>query len=183
MGQNKRRIKTIIMGAAGRDFHNFNTYYRDNEHFEVVCFTAEQIPDIAGRQYPPDLSGKLYPQGIPIYAEEELTRLVKEHDVEQVVLSYSDLPYQVVMNKSAIVMASGADFLLLGPNSTEIKSKKPVISVCAVRTGCGKSQSMRYISKYLKSKGLKVVVIRHPMPYGDLSKQICQRFALLFTLE
>jgi len=176
--------KVIIMGAAGRDFHNFNVYYRENKNYEVVAFTATQIPDIAGRKYPPELSGILYPNGIPIYQEDDLIKLIKENDIDEVVFAYSDLPYQYVMEKSAIVNAAGADFILLGPKSTMVKSTKPVIAVCAVRTGCGKSQVSREIFEILGKKGLKVASIRHPMPYDkDLTTQICQRFASYEDLD
>jgi len=174
----------LIMGAAGRDFHNFNVYYRNNEDYNVVAFTATQIPDIYGRKYPTELSGNLYPDGIPIYAEEELVDLIKKYDVDEVVFAYSDLPYSYVMEKSAIVNAAGADFILLGPESTQIKSSKPVIAVCAVRTGCGKSQVSRSIFEILRKKGLRVASIRHPMPYDpDLTTQICQRFASYEDLD
>jgi predicted GTPase len=176
------RKKVIIIGAAGRDFHNFNTYYRNNESYEVVAFTAAQIPDIDGRKYPAELAGTLYPSGIPIYAEEELPRLIKELEADTCTFSYSDLPYQKVMNISAIVNAAGANFELLGTNSTMIKSTKPVIAVGAVRTGCGKSQTSRRIIELLMEKNLKVVAIRHPMPYGDLVAQKVQRFASLEDL-
>ncbi|OQX94916.1 GTPase [candidate division KSB1 bacterium 4572_119] len=172
-----QRKKIIIMGAAGRDFHNFNLRYRDNEEFDVVAFTATQIPDIEGRAYPAELAGKLYPDGIPIHAEEELIELIKKHDVDGVVFSYSDVPHEYVMHKAALVNAAGADFLLLGDESTAIKSKVPVISICAIRTGCGKSQTTRRVSEILKAMGKKVVAIRHPMPYGDLAAQKVQRFA------
>jgi len=172
----------IIIGAAGRDFHNFNTYFRDNDRFNVVAFTAAQIPDIDGRKYPAELAGGLYPDGIPIYAEEDLTRLIKEHDVADCVFSYSDIPYQKVMSMSALVNAAGANFVLLGPNDTMIKSTKPVIAVGAVRTGCGKSQTSRKIIEYLMERGLKVVAIRHPMPYGNLVAQKVQRFATVDDL-
>jgi len=176
--------KVIIMGAAGRDFHNFNTYFRENKDFEVVAFTATQIPDIHGRKYPKELSGDLYPEGIPIYSEEKINDLIKEHNVDLVAFSYSDLSYDYVMGKSAEVNAAGADFVLLGPNSTQIKSKKPVIAVCAVRTGCGKSQVSRKIFEILTKKGLKVASIRHPMPYDkDLNMQILQRFASYEDLD
>lgn len=176
--------KVIIMGAAGRDFHNFNVYYRENENYEIVAFTATQIPDIAGRKYPPELSGKLYPNGIPIYPEDDLIKLIKENDIDEVVFAYSDLPYPYVMEKSAMVNAAGADFILLGPKSTMVKSTKPVIAVCAVRTGCGKSQVSREIFEILGKKGLKVASIRHPMPYDkDLTTQICQRFASYEDLD
>lgn len=173
----------IIIGAAGRDFHNFNTYYRDNEDYNVVAFTAAQIPDIDGRKYPAELAGKLYPQGIPIYAEEDLTKLIKEHNVDDCVFSYSDVKYNRVMAISAIVNAAGANFHLLGPNDTMIKSKKPVIAVVATRTGCGKSQTSRKVIEYLMAKGLKVIAIRHPMPYGDLVAQKVQRFAVVDDLK
>ncbi|MBP7795412.1 MAG: hypothetical protein KA059_01405 [Elusimicrobiales bacterium] len=171
------RKKVIIMGAAGRDFHNFNTYYRDNENYEVVAFTAQQIPNIAGRKYPASLSGKLYPAGIPIYEEAELADLIKKYNVDQVVFAYSDVNFNYVMEKGSIALACGADYVLLSGEHTMIKSTKPVISVCAVRTGCGKSQTSRRIAAILKEMGKKVVVIRHPMPYGDLEKQTWQRFA------
>lgn len=170
-------IKTIIMGAAGRDFHNFNTFYRGNKDYEVVAFTATQIPDIEGRTYPRELAGDLYPKGIPIYPEEELPQLIKKHNVDQVVFAYSDVPHEVVMHKASVVLAAGADFRLIGPRATQVKSSKPVVSVCAVRTGCGKSQTTRRVSLILRSMGFKVAAIRHPMPYGDLVKQAVQRFA------
>ena len=173
----------IIMGAAGRDFHNFNTYYRDNEAHEVVAFTATQIPDIEGRRYPAELAGRLYPDGIPIYAEEDLARLIKELKADDCVFSYSDVSYQHVMSVGAKVNAAGANFVMLGPRDTQIKSTKPVISVGAVRTGCGKSQTSRRIIEILMEKGLKVVAIRHPMPYGDIAAQKVQRFAELSDLE
>ncbi len=169
--------KVIIMGAAGRDFHNFNVYFRDNNSYEVVAFTATQIPDIEDRKYPAALAGSLYPDGIPIHAEEELPSLIKEQNVDDVIFAYSDIFNEDVMHKSSIVMAAGASFMLLGPNDTMIKSKRPLVSVCAVRTGCGKSQTTRKIALLLKKQGEKVVVIRHPMPYGDLEKQKVQRFA------
>lgn len=177
----KRNV--IIIGAAGRDFQNFNTFYRDNEAYNVVAFTAAQIPDIEGRRYPPELAGKLYPQGIPIYAEEDLPQLIKDLEVNDCAFSYSDISYQHVMSVSAIVQAAGASFMLLGPKDTQLKSVKPVISVGAVRTGCGKSQTSRRIIEILLEKGLKVVVIRHPMPYGDLVAQKVQRYAQLSDLE
>jgi len=175
--------KVIIIGAAGRDFHNFNTRYRDDDTVEVVAFTAEQIPGIEDRTYPPDLSGPLYPNGIPIYAEEELPRLIAEFGADECAFSYSDISYSHVMGVSAIVQAAGASFTLLGPSDTQVKSTKPVISVCAVRTGAGKSQTSRSVVEKLMAKGLKVVAIRHPMPYGDLSAQKVQRFAELADLE
>jgi predicted GTPase len=169
--------KVIIMGAAGRDFHNFNTYFRDNPNFHVVAFTATQIPDIDGRKYPAVLAGKLYNDGIPIYAEDQLDALIRKHGVTKVYLSYSDLPHEYVMHKASQVQAAGASFVLLGPVDTMIKSKRPVVSVCAVRTGCGKSQTSRKVALILKKKGRSVAAIRHPMPYGDLAKQKVQRFA------
>ena len=172
----------IIIGAAGRDFHNFNTYFRDNENYNVCAFTAAQIPDIDGRKYPQELAGKLYSQGIPIVSEDELPKLIKELNIDICVFAYSDVPYNRIMNISAIVNAAGADFMLLGPKDTQIKSTKPVISVCAVRTGCGKSQTSRRIIEILVNKGLRVVAIRHPMPYGDLLKQKVQRFATVEDL-
>ncbi|MEO0285946.1 MAG: cyclic 2,3-diphosphoglycerate synthase [candidate division WOR-3 bacterium] len=170
----KKRV--IIMGAAGRDFHNFNVFFRDNEEFEVVAFTATQIPDIAGRKYPPELAGKLYPEGVPIYHEDELEELIKKYKVDFVVFAYSDVSHEYVMNRASRAMAAGASFMLLGPEHTMIKSSKPVISVCAVRTGSGKSQTTRKVAEILKKLGKKTVVIRHPMPYGDLTKQVVQRF-------
>lgn len=177
------RKNVIIIGAAGRDFHNFNTYYRDNEDYNVVAFTAAQIPDIEGRKYPAELAGKLYPDGIPIYGEEELASLIKDLKVDDCVFSYSDVTYNKVMSVSAIVNAAGANFVLLGPNDTMVKSTKPVISVCAIRTGCGKSQTSRRVIELLMEKGLKVVAVRHPMPYGDLNAQKVQRFAEVSDLE
>ena len=169
--------KVIIMGAAGRDFHNFNTYFRDNPNFQVVAFTATQIPDIEGRKYPASLAGKLYPNGIPIYAEEDLDHLIRKHGVTKVYFSYSDVSHEYVMHKASQVQAAGASYVLLGPQDTMVKSKKPLLSVCAVRTGCGKSQTSRKVALLLKKKGRSVAVIRHPMPYGDLEKQKVQRFA------
>jgi len=179
----KNRKKIIIMGAAGRDFHNFNVLYRDNADVEVVAFTATQIPDIEGRKYPASLAGKLYPKGIPILEEEKLLDLIKKHSIDEVVFSYSDVPYQYVMEKAAYVMAAGARFSVEGAGSTMIKSTKPVVAVCAVRTGCGKSQTTRRVAEVLQGMGKKVVAIRHPMPYGDLAKQACQRFAKLADLD
>jgi predicted GTPase len=167
----------IIIGAAGRDFHNFNTCFRDNENYNVVAFTAAQIPDIDGRKYPAQLAGNLYPDGIPIYAEKDLTRLIREGNVDDCVFSYSDVTYHKVMSMSALVNAAGANFVLLGPDATMVESTKPLIAIGAVRTGCGKSQTSRKVIEYLMSKGLKVVAVRHPMPYGDLMKQKVQRFA------
>ena len=174
--------KVIIIGAAGRDFHNFNTYFRDNELYNVVAFTAAQIPDIDGRKYPSQLAGKLYPDGIPIYAEQDLPHLIKELKADICVFSYSDVTYQKVMSVSAIVNSAGANFMLLGPKDTMVKSTKPVISVCAVRTGCGKSQTSRRVIEILMAKGLKVVAVRHPMPYGNLVEQKVQRFATVEDL-
>lgn len=172
------------MGAAGRDFHNFNVYFRNNTAYNVVAFTATQIPDIAGRKYPPKLAGKYYPKGIPIYPEDQITDLIKKYKVDLIIFAYSDLPYTYVMSKSAIVNAAGADFMLLGPKSTMLVSKKPVIAVCAVRTGSGKSQVSRKIFEILKKKGLKVTSIRHPMPYDkDLTTQINQRFGSYSDLD
>jgi predicted GTPase len=175
--------RTIIMGAAGRDFHNFNTFYRGNKDYEVVAFTATQIPDIEGRTYPRELAGDLYPKGIPIYAEEELPRLIKELDVDEVVFSYSDIPHEVVMHKACLVNALGPDFRLMGEKATQIKSTKPVVSICAVRTGSGKSQTTRRVSLLLRDMGYKVAAIRHPMPYGDLVKQAVQRYANYSDLD
>ena len=173
----------IIIGAAGRDFHNFNTYYRNNPDFNVVAFTAAQIPDIDGRKYPAQLAGKLYPKGIPIFAESDLPELIKKHKVDICNFAYSDVPYNRVMNISAIVNAAGANFFLLGPRDTMIKSTKPVIAVGATRTGCGKSQTSRRIIEILMARGLKVVAVRHPMPYGDLVAQKVQRFETIKDLE
>lgn len=175
--------RVIIMGAAGRDFHNFNVYFRDNEAYRVVAFTATQIPDIEGRVYPAELAGKLYTQGVPIYPEEQLPDLIREHDVDQVVFAYSDVPHKYVMSKASAVSAAGADFRLMGPKNTMLASRKPVVAVTAVRTGVGKSQTTRRICDILKAKGKKVVAIRHPMPYGDLTRQICQRFAKYGDLD
>ncbi|MCU0860001.1 MAG: cyclic 2,3-diphosphoglycerate synthase [Thermoplasmata archaeon] len=177
------RAKVIIMGAAGRDFHNFNTYFRDNANYEVVAFTATQIPNIEGRKYPAVLAGKLYPKGIEIHPESDLPALIKKYEAEQVVFAYSDVAHVDVMHKASIVNAAGADFRLMGPDQTAIKSKVPVVAICAVRTGSGKSQTTRYIANYFISKGKKVVAIRHPMPYGDLAKQAVQRFATYADLD
>ena len=178
-----QKKNVIIIGAAGRDFHNFNTYFRDNEMYNVVAFTAAQIPDIDGRKYPSELAGKLYPQGIPIHAETDLVKLIRELKADICVFSYSDVTYYKVMGVSAIVNAAGADFMLLGPSQTQIKSTKPVISVCAVRTGCGKSQTSRKVIEVLMEMGLKVVAVRHPMPYGNLVEQKVQRFATVDDLK
>ncbi|MGV7976082.1 MAG: cyclic 2,3-diphosphoglycerate synthase [Anaerolineaceae bacterium] len=177
------RIRTIIMGAAGRDFHNFNTFYRDNEKYEVLAFTATQIPNIEGRKYPAALAGGLYPNGIDIYPEAELPRLIKELKADEVVFAYSDVPHTYVMHKAAEVNALGADFRLMGTNATQVKSIKPVIGVCAVRTGSGKSQTTRKVAAILSGMGYKVAAIRHPMPYGDLVKQKVQRFATYADLD
>jgi predicted GTPase len=170
-------IRTLIMGAAGRDFHNFNVFFRDNRNYEVVAFTATQIPDIEGRTYPAQLAGKLYPKGIPIYAETDLLKLIKDLKVDQVVFAYSDVPHEYVMHKASMVLAAGPDFRLMGEKSTQIKSSKPVVSVCAVRTGSGKSQTTRRVSLILRGMGYKVAAIRHPMAYGNLIRQEVQRFA------
>jgi len=174
--------KVIIIGAAGRDFHNFNTYFRDNDAYEVAAFTAAQIPDIDGRKYPAELAGKLYPSGIPIHPEEDLPKLIKDLNVDDCVFAYSDVTYQHVMGMSAIVNAAGASFVLIGPKDTQVKSTKPLVSIGAVRTGCGKSQTSRRVIELLMAQGLKVVAIRHPMPYGDLAAQKVQRFATLDDL-
>jgi predicted GTPase len=176
-------IRTLIMGAAGRDFHNFNTFFRDNPDYEVVAFTATQIPNIDGRKYPAALAGKQYPKGIPIHPESDLVKLIKTLKVDQVVFAYSDVPHEVVMHKASLVNAAGADFRLMGTKYTQIKSTKPVVSVCAVRTGAGKSQTTRRVSLILRDMGYKVAAIRHPMPYGDLVKQKVQRFATYKDLD
>jgi len=175
--------KVLIMGAAGRDFHNFNLCFRDNQAYHVVAFTATQIPDIAGRCYPPQLAGALYPDGIPIYAEEELDTLIRKFGVTKVYFSYSDTAHEYVMHKASQVQAAGASFVLLGPKDTQVRSEKPVVSVCAVRTGCGKSQTSRKVAHILQAKGRRVAAIRHPMPYGDLAKQKVQRFAEYADLD
>ncbi|MBC7261817.1 MAG: GTPase, partial [Chloroflexi bacterium] len=172
-----KKTRVLIMGAAGRDFHNFNVCFRNNPLYEVVAFTATQIPNIEGRTYPPELAGELYPAGIPIYPEEELDTLIRTLDIDQVVFAYSDVPHEYVMHKASQVLAAGADFRLMGTKETMLKAKVPVVSVCAVRTGSGKSQTTRRVSDILRQMGKKVVVVRHPMPYGNLVKQICQRFA------
>jgi predicted GTPase len=177
------RVRTLILGAAGRDFHNFNVAYRDDTRYEVVGFTAAQIPNITGRRYPTELSGPLYPQGIPIFPEEELAALVERFDVRQVVFSYSDVSYPYVMHRAAIAHAAGADFVLLGPRATMLESRKPVVAVCAVRTGAGKSQTTRRIASLLRDRGLRVAVVRHPMPYGNLVAQRIQRFATLEDMK
>jgi len=175
--------KVIIMGAAGRDFHNFNVYFRNNEEFDVIAFTATQIPNIEGRKYPKELAGKLYSDGIPIYPEDELENLIKKHNVDLVVFAYSDVSHEYVMHRASRVMAAGANFMLMGADATMLKSRKPIIAVCAVRTGSGKSQTTRRVAEILKKLGKKTVVIRHPMPYGDLTKQIVQRFETFEDLD
>ena len=175
--------RVLIMGAAGRDFHNFNVYFRGNKHYQVIAFTATQIPDIYGRKYPKELAGKGYEDGIPIYDESELTSIIKRDKIDLVVFSYSDVSYEYIMHKASIASAAGANFMLLGSRLTMIKSKKPVISVCAVRTGCGKSQTTRRVIEILRARGRKVTAIRHPMPYGDLVAQRVQRFANIDDLK
>ena len=176
-------IRTIIMGAAGRDFHNFNVYFRDNGDYEVVAFTATQIPNIEGRQYPASLSGERYPNGIPIHPESDLVSLIANHEIDQVIFAYSDIPHEYVMHKASIVLAAGADFRLMGLKHTQLKSSKSIVSIGAVRTGSGKSQTTRRVAEILMEIGKKVVVIRHPMPYGDLAKQAVQRFETLVDLD
>jgi predicted GTPase len=175
--------RVIIMGAAGRDFHDFNVVYRDDPRYRVVAFTATQIPNIDGRRYPPELAGALYPEGIPIHPESELTRLIRDLGANEVVFAYSDVSHENVMHKASIVLAAGADFRLIGPNASMLKAKVPMVSVCAVRTGAGKSQTTRKVCTILRSKGRRVVAIRHPMPYGDLVRQKVQRFATLDDLD
>lgn len=177
------RKNVLIMGAAGRDFHNFNTFYRDNKEYNVVAFTATQIPNIEGRVYPKQLAGKLYPKGIKIYEEKDLTKLIKKSKIDEVIFSYSDVPFEYVMTKASIVNAAGVSFRLLGVAETQIKSKKPVVAVLAVRTGCGKSQTSRKIVEVLTKAGKKVVAVRHPMPYGNLVAQKVQRFAKYSDLK
>ncbi len=183
MSDTKKPTRIVIMGAAGRDFHNFNMVYRDNPDARVMAFTATQIPDIAGRRYPASLAGKLYPDGIPIVDEKELENLCRKEQVQQVVFAYSDVSHPRVMHNASIALASGADFVLLGSRRTMLKSKVPVIAVSAVRTGCGKSQTTRWVSRLLKSHGLKAAAIRHPMPYGDLASQAVQRFSTSADLD
>ncbi len=178
-----RKRKVLIMGAAGRDFHNFNLVYRDNPQYEVIAFTATQIPDIEGRKYPSKLAGRLYPRGIPIWAEENLAELISKFKIDQVVFSYSDVSYEYVMHRASLVLSAGADFRLLGRRSTMLKSRLPVIAVCATRTGSGKSQTTRKVCEILKKHNRKTAVIRHPMPYGNLARQICQRFSKLSDLD
>jgi len=173
----EKRIVTIIMGAAGRDFHNFNVYFRDNSDYDVVAFTATQIPNIDERRYPPELAGNLYPEGIPIHPEAELGDLIRRHQVAQVIFAYSDVPHEYVMHKASQVLAAGPDFRLMGAGATMLESNKPVVAVCAVRTGAGKSQTTRHVCDVLQRMGNQVVVVRHPMPYGDLVAQTVQRFA------
>ena len=175
--------KVIIMGAAGRDFHNFNVYFRNNPRYTVIGFTATQIPDIDGRRYPSELAGEMYPQGIPIWSDERLFDLIKDNQVDMVAFSYSDIPHTEVMHKASIVTAAGADFIIIGASYTMLESKKTVISVCAVRTGCGKSQTSRKVIQILQDMGKKVVAVRHPMPYGDLTQQVVQRFAAYEDFE
>ena len=177
------KIRVIIMGAAGRDFHNFNLCFRDNPAYDVVAFTATQIPNIEGRTYPTELAGKLYPAGIPIYPESELVDLIRKHNADQVIFAYSDVPHEVVMHKASLVLATGADFRLMGARDTMLKSSAPIVAVCAVRTGSGKSQTTRRVSDILRQMGKRLVVVRHPMPYGNLVKQACQRFATYEDLD
>ena len=177
------KTRVIIMGAAGRDFHNFNVYFRDHEQYDVVAFTATQIPHIENRRYPPELAGPGYPQGISIHEEKELPQLIAEHDVDQVIFAYSDVSHEYVMHRASLVLAAGADFRLMGGKATMLQAKVPVVAVCAVRTGSGKSQTTRHVSDVLRAQGKKVVVVRHPMPYGDLVRQACQRFATYEDLE
>jgi len=178
-----RKVKVIIMGAAGRDFHNFNVVFKENDRYEVVAFTATQIPGIVGRRYPAELAGRLYPAGIPIEAEEHLPDLVQQHEVDRVVFAYSDVSHQYVMERAAIAAVAGADFWLLSPRVTQLAAQKPVVAVCAVRTGAGKSQTTRKVAQILRERGAKVVVVRHPMPYGDLVRQTVQRFASFADLD
>lgn len=175
--------KIIIMGAAGRDFHNFNVQFRNNEDYEVVAFTATQIPGIEDKRYPPKLAGKLYPEGIPILSEDELPSIVEEHDVSEIILAYSDLSHVEVMHKASLILSLGADFRLMGTKSTMLHAKVPVISICAVRTGCGKSQTTRKVANILRDRGKSVVVVRHPMPYGNLAEQAVQRFATMEDMD
>lgn len=176
-------IRTLIMGAAGRDFHNFNVFFRNNPDYEVVAFTATQIPNIEGRRYPAELAGARYPQGIPIHPENDLAHLIAEYNIDQVVFAYSDVPHQYVMHKASLVLATGADFRLMGLKSTQLRSSKPVVAVCAVRTGSGKSQTSRRVAGILREMGFKVAAVRHPMPYGDLTHQVVQRFASYQDLD
>ena len=175
--------RVLILGAAGRDFHNFNVYFRDNPDYKIVAFTATQIPNIDGRKYPPELAGELYPDGIPIIDENNLTQLIQESKIDLVVFSYSDVSHEQVMHLGSRVLAAGADYMLLGPRHTMVVSKVPVVAVCAVRTGAGKSQTSRRVATVLEKMGKNVVVVRHPMPYGDLVRQTVQRFATMDDLE
>ncbi len=177
------QVRVLIMGAAGRDFHNFNVYFRDNADYNVVAFTATQIPNIEGRRYPSELAGKLYPQGIPIFPETDLVKLIRELQVDQVVFAYSDVSHEYVMHKASAVLAAGADFRLMGGKATMLKSVKPIVAICAVRTGSGKSQTTRRVVSILRNLGHQVVSIRHPMPYGDLVKQAVQRYATFADLD
>jgi predicted GTPase len=181
MSSTQQRL--IILGAAGRDFHDFNVFWRDNPAYEVVAFTAAQIPDIAGRTYPPELAGPRYPRGVPIYDESALPGLIREHRIDVCAIAYSDLAHEEVMHKASLVNACGANFMILGYRATQLSARKPVIAVCAVRTGCGKSQTSRAVVRILKSLGKKVAAVRHPMPYGDLTKQVCMRFATFDDLD
>lgn len=183
MPKKEAKKRVLIMGAAGRDFHNFNVYFRNNRQYEVICFTATQIPAIAGRRYPKALAGPLYPKGIPIYPESDLIQRIKKEKIDEVVFAYSDVSHEYVMERGCQAMAAGANFWLLGPDQTSVKAKVPVVSICAVRTGSGKSQTSRKVTTLLREMGKKVVAIRHPMPYGDLTKQIVQRFAVHDDLE
>ncbi len=183
MVNTNRATRVIIMGAAGRDFHNFNVHWKTAPDTEVVCFTATQIPDIAGRTYPPALAGPRYPRGIPIVAEERLEEMIGQYQVDVVTFAYSDVSYQHVMRQAARAQAAGAGFVLLGPRQTILRSRRPVIAIGAVRTGCGKSQTARRVAQILKDLGHKIAVIRHPMPYGDLLQQVCQRFGTLQDLD
>ncbi len=176
-------VRVLIMGAAGRDFHNFNTYFRDNPRYTVVAFTATQIPNIEGRLYPPELAGDRYPEGIPIHPESELERLIREQQVDQVVFAYSDVAHEYVMHRAARALAAGADFRLMGPKTTMLKAEKPVVAVCAARTGSGKSQTTRRVCDILRAQGQRIAVVRHPMPYGDLAAQAVQRFSSLADLD
>jgi len=169
--------KVIIMGAAGRDFHNFNVYFKGNPRYHVVAFTAAQIPDIDDRLYPQELAGEDYPDGIPIYPEEQLVSLIRKHNIDLVAFSYSDVPHEEVMHKGSLAMSEGEDFILMGATYTMLRPAKPTVAVCAVRTGCGKSQTTRKVAEILTEYGHRVVVVRHPMPYGDLKKQVVQRFS------
>ena len=183
MATNNERVNVIILGAAGRDFHDFNVYWKNHPEYRVVAFTATQIPDIDGRSYPPILSGPDYPEGIPIHSQDDLEDLIRKHDVKVCALAYSDLNYHTVMSLASRVNAAGAHFIMLSPHDTMLPSSKPVIAICAVRTGCGKSQTTRAVCEILKKMGKKVAVARHPMPYGDLSKQVCQRYAELSDMD